>query len=71
MTTTDYSAQIEALESALASNELTVESDGDRVTYKSTADLRQALAYFRQKQAGLEPRRAGGFGFSAPGYCRD
>jgi hypothetical protein len=47
----DYSTQIAALEKALASGELTVESDGDRVTYRSSADLKAALDYFRQQQA--------------------
>ena len=47
----DYSAQIAALEAALAAGELTVESDGDRVTYRSAADLKSALDYFRQQQA--------------------
>lgn len=47
----DYSAQIAALEAALAAGELTVESDGDRVTYRSVTDLKAALDYFRQQQA--------------------
>lgn len=48
---TDYSTKIAALEDALASGELTVESDGDRVTYRSSTDLRAALDYFKQQQA--------------------
>ena len=47
----DYAAEIEALEVAAASGELTVESDGDRVTYRSTADLLKMLDYFRDKAA--------------------
>lgn len=48
---TDYSTKIAALEAALASGELTVESDGERVTYRSVADLRSALDYFAGRQA--------------------
>ncbi|PZU62324.1 MAG: hypothetical protein DI552_00190 [Brevundimonas sp.] len=47
----DYAAEIEALEAAAASGELTVESDGDRVTYRSTSDLLKMLDYFRDKAA--------------------
>ena len=47
---TDYSAKIIALESALASGELTVESDGERVTYRSVRDLKEALSYFKAEQ---------------------
>lgn len=43
---TDYSTKIAALEEALASGELTVESDGERVTYRSIADLKGAIDYF-------------------------
>ena len=46
----DYAAKIAALEEAAASGELTVESDGDRVTYRSMKDLLGALAYFEKKQ---------------------
>lgn len=60
----DYTTQIAALEAALAAGELTVESDGDRLTYRSTADLLAALNYFRGKAAedtptgsGIAPRR--------------
>lgn len=47
----DYSAKIAALEEAAASGELTVESDGDRVTYRSMRDLMAALAFFERRQA--------------------
>lgn len=47
----DYSAQIAAIDAALASGELTIESDGDRVTYKSTADLLKARDHFARLQA--------------------
>lgn len=46
---TDYSSKITALEDALASGELTVESDGERVTYRSVTDLKAALDYFSGK----------------------
>ena len=45
----DYAVEIAALEGAAASGELTVESDGDRVTYRSTSDLLKMLDYFRGK----------------------
>lgn len=48
---TDYSAKITALEDAIASGELTVESDGDRVTYRSMSDLMMARDYFVAQQA--------------------
>jgi len=47
----DYSAKIDALETAVGSGELTVESDGDRVTYRNMDDLMRALDYFRAQQA--------------------
>ena len=47
---TDISAKIAALENAVGSGELTVESDGDRVTYRSMSDLLKALEYFRAQQ---------------------
>ncbi|MBA4092264.1 MAG: hypothetical protein C0494_16965 [Sphingobium sp.] len=49
---TDYSSKITALEDALASGELTVESDGERVTYRSVTDLKAALDYFSGKNGG-------------------
>lgn len=51
---TDYSTKIGALEDALASGELTVESDGERVTYRSVADLKAALDYFVGKNAAID-----------------
>jgi hypothetical protein len=47
----DYATEIAALEAALAAGELTIESDGDRVTYRSTTDLLSALNYYRTKAA--------------------
>lgn len=46
----DYSAQIAALEAAIASGELTVESDGDRVTYRSMSELLKARDFFVAQQ---------------------
>ncbi|VTO10675.1 MULTISPECIES: phage head-tail joining protein [Brevundimonas] len=69
----EMEAKVAALEAALGSGELTVESQGDRVTYRSIKDLREALAYFTEKLAASQ-RAAGrgdGFGFSAPSFTRD
>lgn len=49
-----YETEIAALEAAAATGELTVESDGDRVTYRSTADLLKTLDYFRAKAAAAQ-----------------
>jgi len=38
------------LEAALASGTLTIESDGERITYRSVRDLRSAIDYFRERQ---------------------
>ena len=43
--------QLEALQAALASGELTVSYEGKTVTYRSIKDLKEALAVV---QAGLE-----------------
>jgi hypothetical protein len=51
---TDFTAKIAALEGALASGELSVESDGDKVTYRSVADLSKSLDYFRRQQAAAD-----------------
>jgi len=47
----DYAAKKEALEEALLGGELTVESDGDRVTYRSFAEMRRAIEYCDQQLA--------------------
>ena len=57
----DYAAKKEALEEALMAGELTVESDGDRVTYRSIADLRSAIAYCDEQLA-----KSGGSASSKP-----
>lgn len=57
----DYATEIAALEAAMARGELTIESEGDRVTYKSTAEMLTTLTYFRNKAAaaaGTQTRRS-------------
>lgn len=54
---TDYAARITALEAAVGQGVLTVETDGQRVTYRSMDDLLKALTYFRAQAA-----QAGGAG---------
>jgi hypothetical protein len=44
---------ITALETALASGQLTVEYAGRRVTYRSAAEIVPALEYFRRHKAGI------------------
>lgn len=46
-----YETEIAALEAAASSGELTIEQNGERVTYRSMADLLAALAYFRGRAA--------------------
>lgn len=52
---TDYSSKIAALEEALASGELTVESDGERLTYRSVSELKAALDYFSARNSAAAP----------------
>ncbi|MBM3928361.1 MAG: hypothetical protein FJ335_07880 [Sphingomonadales bacterium] len=49
--------KIAALEEAAASGVLTIESEGERITYRSTADLFRALDYFRRQQTVADPMR--------------
>lgn len=69
----DYATEIAALETALSTGELTIEQDGERVTYQSASDLVKRLSYFQQRaaQAAVATASQGQFGFSAPGYSRD
>ncbi len=53
----DYAARKEALEEALMAGELTVESDGDRVTYRSIAEIRSAIDYCDQRLAQVLTNR--------------
>ena len=68
----DYAAEIARLEGALASGELTIEQEGERVTYRSTKDLKAALDHFRQAaaQASQPAVAAARYGFSYVGYDR-
>ncbi|MEL7783761.1 hypothetical protein AAG607_12115 [Citromicrobium bathyomarinum] len=53
----DYAARKEALEEALLAGELTVESDGDRVTYRSIGEIRNAIAYCDERLASVQTAR--------------
>lgn len=58
----DFAAEIAALEKGLASGEARIESDGDSVTYRSVADIKAALDYYRVRAAealGLRHRIGG------------
>jgi hypothetical protein len=44
-------AKIATLEEALASGVLTVESEGERITYRSRTDLMGAIDYFKAQLA--------------------
>jgi hypothetical protein len=65
-----YATEIGRLETALAKGELTVESDGDRVTYRSIEQLQLALNYFRGQAAQATPGRAA-YGVTVAAYERD
>lgn len=55
-TATDPAAMVLALEAALGSGELRVDVNNDRVIYRSIAELREALAYFRALAASGKTR---------------
>ena len=61
---TTNAEKITALETALASGELTVEYDDFKATYRSTDQLIKAIAYFK----GLERAAAGGRTNMQPSY---
>ncbi|KQZ31718.1 phage head-tail joining protein [Caulobacter sp. Root1472] len=70
----DYATEITALRGALATGELTIESNGERVTYQSFADIRNRLTYFeglRDAASGVAGRPASSFGFSAVAFDRE
>lgn len=46
-------AQVTALRAAIASGVLSIESDGERITYQSLPAMRAALADLEQRQAAL------------------
>lgn len=67
MTTT--AEKIEALETALASGELTVRYDDTSVTYRGVSELRTALEYFQRKAA--REAGGGGIGVSVGAFYRE
>jgi hypothetical protein len=48
---TDYASLVVQLEAALARGELTIEANGERITYKSAPDLINAINYMRSQMA--------------------
>ncbi|SFK41828.1 phage head-tail joining protein [Caulobacter sp. UNC279MFTsu5.1] len=70
----DYTTEIAALRGALATGELTIESNGERVTYQSFADIRNRITYFEglaAAAAGVAGRSSSSFGFSAVAFDRE
>ena len=69
----DYATEIAGLVNALSSGELTIEQNGERVTYRSVTEIRAALTHFQDLAATASAPAAsrGRFGFSAPAYSRD
>jgi hypothetical protein len=63
--------RIDALETALASGELTVRYEDSAVTFRSTAELTQALAYFQAKAAREAGGATTGVVVSVAGFFRD
>jgi hypothetical protein len=53
VTSEEITESISALETALATGELTVEYAGRRVTYQSTDSILKALDYFKRQQQGV------------------
>lgn len=68
----DYALEIGGLRDALASGELTIETNGERVTYQSFAQIKARLDYFEglASASGVDAP-ASQFGFSAVGFSRD
>lgn len=68
----DYAAEIAALRSGLANSELTIETNGERVTYTTFSEIRRRIDYFENlaAQASASSRGAG-FGFSAVAFSGD
>lgn len=68
----DYAAEIAALRSGLANSELTIETNGERVTYTTFKEIRQRIDYFENLAAQASASRSGGgYGFSAVAFSRD
>lgn len=69
----DYAVEIAALRGGLATSELTIEANGERVTYQSFADMKKRLDYF----VGLAAAASGSgqnravFGFSTVSFDRE
>jgi hypothetical protein len=53
VTPSEIAAAISALETALASGELTVEYNGRRVTYRSSSEIVSALNHFKRESQGV------------------
>ncbi|MGE0154797.1 MAG: phage head-tail joining protein [Reyranellaceae bacterium] len=60
---------IDRLEAALMRGELTVEYDGQRVTYRSVAELKAAIAYAKDALAAATPAGAQTVSYAA--FARD
>lgn len=54
-----YAEEIAALNAAVASGELTIEANGERVTYRSMDDLMKALTYFNSQAAAASATESG------------
>ena len=50
---------VDALERALLQGTLIVESDGDRITYRSVAEIERALVYARRQLNAQAPTACG------------
>lgn len=62
-------SDVDALEAALASGELTVDYDGRRVTFRGIAELKDAIGYVKQQLA--QATAAGEVTFSNAQFSRD
>lgn len=71
----DYATEIAALRAGLGSSELTIESNGERLTMKSAAQILAQLSYFENLAANPPPSpgapRRSSFGFSAVAFDRE
>lgn len=53
-------ADVNRLETALATGHLTAEIEGERITYRSVAELKAALGYAKAELAGAGTTATGG-----------
>lgn len=69
----DYASELAQIDAAMASGELTIEANGERVTYRSVADLQKAREHFVSLAtvAAAPNANRGVFGFSAVAFERD